>query len=76
MISIGKNQHVTPKGDKWQLATPKQQNYLTSKLKQKSSVKTKQEKNHSELLVHGKDGRIRSKDSFGNDPYPPKDLEH
>ena len=33
-------------------------------------------KNHSELLVHGKDGRIRSKDSFGNDPYPPKDLEH
>lgn len=26
----------------------------------------------SELVVHGRDGRIRSKDSHGNDPYPPR----
>lgn len=30
----------------------------------------------SELLVHGRDGRIRSKDSFGSDPLPPRDKEH
>ena len=24
----------------------------------------------------GKDGTIKSKDSFGHDPYPPKDTEH
>lgn len=30
----------------------------------------------SELLVHGRDGRIRSKDSFGPDPVPPRDREH
>ncbi len=30
----------------------------------------------SELLVHGRDGRIRSKDSFGADPVPPRDREH
>jgi hypothetical protein len=23
-------------------------------------------------LIHGRDGRIREKDSFGHDPYPPK----
>jgi hypothetical protein len=23
-------------------------------------------------LVHGRDGEIRSRDSFGHDPYPPK----
>lgn len=26
----------------------------------------------TEMLIHGKDGRIQSKDSHGNDPYPPK----
>lgn len=26
----------------------------------------------AELVIHGKDGRIRQKDSYGNDPYPPK----
>lgn len=30
----------------------------------------------SELLIHGKDGRIRSKDSYGSDPLPPRDQEH
>lgn len=25
-----------------------------------------------ELLIHGKDGKIRDRDSSGNDPYPPK----
>lgn len=30
----------------------------------------------SDLVVHGRDGKIRSKDSFGNDPNPPKDREH
>jgi uncharacterized protein YdaT len=27
---------------------------------------------HSELVVHGRDGRIRERDSFGNDRFPPK----
>ena len=25
-----------------------------------------------ELLIHGRNGRIREKDSYGNDPHPPK----
>lgn len=29
-----------------------------------------------EVVVHGKDGRIRSKDSYGRDPHPPADKEH
>jgi len=28
--------------------------------------------NASELVIHGKDGKIRDKDSYGNDNYPPK----
>ncbi len=26
----------------------------------------------TELVIPGKDGKIQSKDSHGNDPYPPK----
>jgi hypothetical protein len=29
-------------------------------------------KNHGELFIHGLDGKIQSRDSYGNDPYPPK----
>lgn len=26
----------------------------------------------SELVIHGRDGKIRQKNSYGNDPFPPK----
>lgn len=26
----------------------------------------------TELVIHGRDGKIRDKDSHGRDPYPPK----
>lgn len=29
----------------------------------------------SELVIHGKDGRIQTKDSHGHDPYPPMDKD-
>ncbi len=33
-------------------------------------------KQHSEAIIHGRDGKIRDKDSYGNDPMPPKDRIH
>ncbi|MEK7576097.1 MAG: DUF2188 domain-containing protein [Patescibacteria group bacterium] len=32
--------------------------------------------NRSELVIHDRQNRIRDKDSFGNDPNPPKDKRH
>lgn len=29
-------------------------------------------KNQSEVLLHGVNGKIRAKDSYANDPYPPR----
>ncbi|MCO3952405.1 DUF2188 domain-containing protein [Pseudomonas aeruginosa] len=26
----------------------------------------------SEVLIHGKDNKIRARDSYGNDPHPPE----
>jgi hypothetical protein len=31
---------------------------------------------HTELFIHGRNGRIRDRDSFGNDPFPPRDRRH
>lgn len=30
---------------------------------------------NAEFYVHGRDGRIREKDSYGKDPCPPKDKK-
>lgn len=30
----------------------------------------------TEALLHGRDGRIRARESYGNDPIPPRDKEH
>lgn len=27
---------------------------------------------HTEFFTHGKNGKIQSRDSYGNDPFPPK----
>jgi len=32
--------------------------------------------NRSEVVIHGRDGKIRDKDSFGRDPFPPRDKKH
>ena len=29
-----------------------------------------------EVVIHRKDGTIRDSDSYGNDPFPPKDEKH
>jgi hypothetical protein len=32
--------------------------------------------NKSEVVIHGRDGKIRDKDSYGHDPVPPRDKTH
>lgn len=32
--------------------------------------------NEVEAVYHRKDGTIKDKDSFGNDPFPPRDRRH
>ena len=30
---------------------------------------------HTEVLIHGQNGKIRERNSYGNDPFPPKDKK-
>lgn len=72
------NQHVVPNNGQWQVkrqgAEKATKNLETQKqaIDYACSIAIKQQ---SELVIHGRDGRIRDKDSYGNDPCPPKDKK-
>lgn len=72
---MGKNQYVSPRGNKWVAHGEgnKRATRVVSTQKEAIKIATKIAKNQgSELTIQGKDGRIRDKRSYGNDPYPPK----
>ncbi len=41
-----------------------------------SRARTQAIREKVEVVTHRRDGTIRDSDSFGNDPYPPKDKRH
>lgn len=70
---------VTPKGDGWQVKTDGAARAAKVTNTQKEAIeKGKQmaKNQQTELEIHNKQGEIRSKDSYGKDPNPPKDKEH
>ena len=73
---MNKNQHVTPHPDGgWQVkgAGNSRATVRTDTQYQAINIAREISRNqHSELIIHGTNGRIRAKDSYGNDPYPPK----
>lgn len=72
---MGKNQHVVPHGDKWAVkgAGNKKATKVTDTQKEANEIaKEIAKKQKSEVLIHGKNGKIRDKNSYGNDDYPPK----
>ena len=72
---MGKNQHVTPHANGWQVKGAGNQKATVVKPTQQQAINVAREiaKNQkSELVVHNREGQIRQKDSFGNDPFPPK----
>lgn len=72
---MGKNQHVLPHSDGWQVkgAGNSRATVVTNtQAKAIAIAKDIAKNNNSELVIHGKNGQIRQKNSYGNDPYPPK----
>lgn len=49
--------------------------HFDTKKKAESYSREQSRKEGSELLIHGKDGKIQRSDSHGNDPNPPKDTK-
>lgn len=71
----GKNVHVVHNGKEWQVKQENSKRSSGNFSTQKQAFERAREiaiNNHQEVAIHGMDGRIREKHSYGNDPYPPK----
>jgi len=75
-----KNQHVVPtKDNKWGVKGEGNQRLTKKTDTQQGAINAAGEiakKQGSEVVIHRRDGTIRDKDSYGNDPHPPEDNKH
>jgi uncharacterized protein YdaT len=75
---MGKNQHLVKHKGGWAVkgAGNEKATKLTQTQKEAIEIAGKiATHQRTEVIVHGRGGRIRSKDSFGRDPFPPRDTE-
>lgn len=74
-MSKSRNQHVVPTKDGWAVKSagaPKATKVFDTQKQAIDAGRRIATNQRSELLIHGKDGRIREKNTYGRDPYPPK----
>jgi len=74
-MSKGKNQHVVPHNGDWAVKGAGNEKATKVVETQREAIQIAREisKNQgSELLIHGRNGQIREKDSHGSDSHPPK----
>lgn len=73
---MGRNQHVTPRPDgKWQVKGAGNERATAITSTQKDAINIARDiaiNQKSEVVIHRPNGQIRDKDSYGNDPFPPK----
>lgn len=72
---MGKNQHVVPAGDSWGVRGEGNERLTSLHDTQAEAIEAAREiarNQQSELVIHRPDGRIRDKDTYGRDPFPPR----
>ena len=75
LIIMGKNQHVVPHNGKWAVRGVGNSRVTRTYDTQRQAhlaARAIAIKEKSEVVIHRPNGQIRDKDSYGNDPFPPK----
>jgi len=71
--------HVTPrKGGGWQTkreGAGRAGGLYDTQAQAIERARNQAKRERVEVVIHGKDGRIRDSDSYGRDPNPPKDRK-
>lgn len=70
-----KNQHVVKRDDGWAVRGEGNSRDTSRHKTQADAFNTARDiaKNQgSEVFIHGENGRIRERNTYGKDPYPPK----
>ena len=71
----GKNQHVVPREEGCAVRGEGNTRDTSLHRTQAEAERAAREiaiNQKSEVLIHGENGRIRERNSYGNDPHPPK----
>ena len=70
-----KQQHVVRRDNGWAVRGDNAKRDTVVKPTQREAIERATEiarNDGSEVVIHGRDGKIREKNSYGNDPHPPK----
>lgn len=68
-------QHVVPNGSKWSVrraGAAKASGTFATQAEAIAKAREVAQNQRTELFIHGQDGRIRERNSYGTDAYPPK----
>jgi len=71
------NQHVVPNNGQWQVKRENASRATKTFDTQREAIAYGRNiaiHQEAELVIHNRHGHIRDKDSYGNDPCPPKDA--
>jgi len=71
----GKNQHVVPRANEWAVrgaGNSRDTSHHSTQAEARRAARDIAINQKSEVLIHGENGRIRERNSYGNDPFPPK----
>jgi uncharacterized protein YdaT len=74
-----KDYHVVPHPEGWALRREGSERASSVHETQAAAIRAGQsiaKANHTELVIHGRNGQIRDSDSYGKDPNPPQDRKH
>ncbi len=74
-MSNKRNQHVVPRTDGWAVRGERAERasgVFPTKAEATQAGRTIARNQGTELVIHGRNGRIQSKDSHGKDPSPPR----
>lgn len=74
-MSRKENQHVVPAGNGWAVKRAGSKKATKTFDTQRDAIQRAREiarNKGSELLIHGRDGKIREKNTYGRDRHPPE----
>lgn len=71
--------HVVPHKDGWATRRAGAQRVGSTHRTQGDAIDTargRAQRERGEVVIHRPNGKIRDSDSYGNDPFPPRDKKH
>lgn len=74
-MAKGKNQHVVPHENGWAVQAAGADRATKVVFTQREAIDVARQiaqNQQSEVVIHRQNGQIRDKNSYGNDPHPPK----